>query len=112
MTFFLVQGCRAWARFQHLHMRADPMGKRCSARKNTPERWYVDNAVRWGGIPREYDPAFEVRPMLILLIILLVLMFGSFPTWPHSRNWGYYPSSGLGLILVIVLILMLLNRGF
>jgi hypothetical protein len=49
--------------------------------------------------------------MLILLIILLVLMFGSFPTWPHSRSWGYYPSGGLGLILVIVLIVMLLNHG-
>ena len=50
--------------------------------------------------------------MLILLIILLVLMFGSFPSWPYARNWGYYPSGGLGLILVIVLIYMLMNHGF
>jgi Protein of unknown function (DUF3309) len=49
--------------------------------------------------------------MLILLIILLVLMFGSFPTWPHSRGWGYYPSGGLGLILLIVLIVVLVNHG-
>jgi hypothetical protein len=49
--------------------------------------------------------------MLILLIILLVLMFGAFPAWPHSRSWGYYPSGGLGLILAIVLIYMLLNHG-
>jgi len=49
--------------------------------------------------------------MLILLVILLVLALGAFPTWPYSRNWGYYPSGGLGLILLIVLIYMVLNRG-
>jgi hypothetical protein len=54
----------------------------------------------------------EVRAMLILLIILLVLMFGSFPAWPYSRGWGYYPSGGLGLILLIVLILVLTNHRF
>ena len=50
--------------------------------------------------------------MLILLIILLVLTFGTLPSWPHSRDWGYYPSGGLGLVLVILLIYMLLNHGF
>jgi hypothetical protein len=50
--------------------------------------------------------------MLILLIILVVLMFGSFPAFPYSRGWGYYPTGGLGLILLIVLILMLTGRGF
>lgn len=50
--------------------------------------------------------------MLILLVILLVLMFGAFPSWPYSRGWGYYPSGGLGLVLVIVLVVMLLNHGF
>jgi len=49
--------------------------------------------------------------MLILLIILLVLAFGSFPTWPYSRGWGYYPSGGLGLVLLIVLIVALVNGG-
>jgi hypothetical protein len=52
------------------------------------------------------------EPMLILLIILLVLAFGAFPSWPYSRNWGYYPSGGLGLILLIVLVVALLNHGF
>ena len=47
--------------------------------------------------------------MLILLVILLVLMFGAFPTWPHSRNWGYYPSGTLGLILLIVMVMLLLH---
>ena len=47
---------------------------------------------------------------LILLIILILLLVGAFPSWPYSRNWGYYPSGGLGLILLIVLILLLLGR--
>jgi hypothetical protein len=46
----------------------------------------------------------------ILLIILIVLLVGSLPTWPYSGGWGYYPSGGLGLVLVIVLILLLLGR--
>jgi len=46
---------------------------------------------------------------LILLIILIILLLGAVPTWPHSRNWGYGPSGGLGLVLVIVLILVLLR---
>ena len=46
---------------------------------------------------------------LILLIILILLLVGAIPSWPHSRNWGYGPSGGLGLIVVIVLILYLLH---
>jgi hypothetical protein len=46
----------------------------------------------------------------ILLIILILLLVGALPTWPHSTSWGYYPSGGLGLVLVIVLILLLLGR--
>ena len=45
----------------------------------------------------------------ILLIVLILLILGAVPAWPHSRGWGYYPSGGLGLILVIVLILVLLR---
>lgn len=51
----------------------------------------------------------EVALELIIVIILLLLLFGSFPAYPYSRNWGYYPSGGLGTILVIVLILWLLH---
>jgi hypothetical protein len=47
----------------------------------------------------------------ILLIILILLLLGSVPAWPYSRGWGYYPSGGLGLIILIVLILMLMNRA-
>jgi hypothetical protein len=46
----------------------------------------------------------------VLLIVLILLLLGAVPAWPHSRSWGYYPSGGLGLVLVIVLILMLLHR--
>lgn len=46
----------------------------------------------------------------ILIVILVLLLLGAFPTWPYSRSWGYYPSGGLGLLLVIVLILLLLGR--
>lgn len=46
----------------------------------------------------------------VLLIILILLLIGAFPAWPHSAAWGYGPSGVLGLILVIILILMLLGR--
>ena len=46
----------------------------------------------------------------ILLIILILLLLGALPTWPHSRSWGYYPTGGLGLVLIIVLILVLRGR--
>ncbi len=46
----------------------------------------------------------------ILLIILILILIGALPTWPHSRGWGYYPSGGLGLILIIVIVLLLLGR--
>ena len=46
----------------------------------------------------------------ILLIILILLLVGAFPAWPYSTGWGYYPSGGLGLVLLIVLILVLLGR--
>jgi hypothetical protein len=45
----------------------------------------------------------------VLLVVLILFVIGTLPTWPHSRNWGYYPSGGLGLVLVIVLILFLLH---
>ena len=46
----------------------------------------------------------------ILLVILVVMLVGALPTWPHSRSWGYYPSGGLGLVVLILLILLLLGR--
>jgi len=46
----------------------------------------------------------------ILLIIIILLVLGALPTWPYSAGWGYYPSSGLGLVFVILIILILLGR--
>ena len=46
----------------------------------------------------------------ILIIFLILLLIGAFPTWNHSRSWGYYPSGGLGLVLLIVVILLVLGR--
>ena len=46
---------------------------------------------------------------LILLVILLVLLVGALPAWPHSRSWGYYPSGGLGLVLLVLLLMLFLG---
>lgn len=46
----------------------------------------------------------------ILLILLILLLLGAIPVWPHSRDWGYYPGGGLGVVLLIVIILLLTGR--
>jgi hypothetical protein len=46
----------------------------------------------------------------ILLIVLILFLVGALPTWPHSKNWGYYPSGGLSLVVLILVILLLLRR--
>jgi hypothetical protein len=46
----------------------------------------------------------------ILLVILVVLLLGALPAWPYSRGWGYYPSGGLGLVVVVLLVLLLAGR--
>ncbi len=46
----------------------------------------------------------------ILLVILILLLVGALPTWPHSSGWGYYPSGGLGLVLVVVVVLLVMGR--
>jgi Protein of unknown function (DUF3309) len=48
--------------------------------------------------------------LTILLVVLIVMMLGSAPAWPYSRGWGYYPSGGLGLIVLILLVLLLAGR--
>jgi hypothetical protein len=46
----------------------------------------------------------------ILMVVLILMLLGALPTWPYSRSWGYYPSGGLGLIVVVVLVLLLAGR--
>jgi hypothetical protein len=48
--------------------------------------------------------------LTLLLIILIIMAIGSVPAWPYSRGWGYYPSSGLGLVVVILLVLLFTGR--
>jgi Protein of unknown function (DUF3309) len=45
----------------------------------------------------------------ILLVVLILLLLGALPTWPYSRSWGYYPSSGLGLVVLILIVLILVR---
>lgn len=58
---------------------------------------------------RVYKAPYGGTTLIILIIILLILMFASFPAYPYSRGWGYYPSGGLGTILLIIIILWLLH---
>jgi hypothetical protein len=46
----------------------------------------------------------------ILIIILALAILGALPTWPHSKNWGYYPSGGLGLLVLVLVVLLLMGR--
>jgi hypothetical protein len=48
--------------------------------------------------------------LAILAVVLIVALIGSVPAWPHSRSWGYYPSGGVGLVLLVLLILFLMGR--
>jgi hypothetical protein len=65
-----------------------------------------------GSFTGELEP-FEENAMslgTILLIVLLLMLVGALPTWPHSRSWGYGPTGGLGLVLIIVLVLLLMGQ--
>ena len=46
----------------------------------------------------------------VLVVLLILMLVGALPTWPHSRSWGYYPSGGLGLVLTVLVILFLLGK--
>ena len=66
-----------------------------------------------GGRRFRLSPPLEINPMTvgtILFILLILLLLGALPTWPHSRNWGYYPSGGFSLLLLILVVLLLTNR--
>jgi hypothetical protein len=68
---------------------------------------------KFAGVAADWRYLLSVKEqtMFTILIILLVLMLvGAFPAWPYSRSWGYYPSGGLGLIVLILVILLLMGR--
>ena len=52
----------------------------------------------------------ERRMRLILLIVLIIVLLGALPTWPYSAGWGYYPSGGAGLLLIILIVLLVMGR--
>jgi hypothetical protein len=80
--------------------------QRCSAQN---ERGWRSNAQAATSSTQFLERS---HPMLdiVLLIVIVLLLVGAFPTWPHSRSWGYAPSGSLGLILIIVLIIVLLRH--
>jgi Protein of unknown function (DUF3309) len=62
-------------------------------------------------LPHQFRPPRRPAMLLtILVVVLLISLIGSVPAWPHSRDWGYYPSGGLGIILLIILVLFLMGR--
>jgi Protein of unknown function (DUF3309) len=69
---------------------------------------HINNYATWHVVCRRL--AREKRMVTILIVLLVLLLIGSAPAWPYSRGWGYYPSGGLGLVLLIVVILMLSGR--
>jgi Protein of unknown function (DUF3309) len=66
--------------------------------------------MRFGALRETGILRAKTKMLTILLVILLLMALGALPTWPYSRGWGYYPSSGLGIVVVILLVLLLLGR--
>ena len=60
----------------------------------------------YGIAPKEKSPMLRI----ILIVLVVLLLLGALPTWPYSAGWGYYPSGGLGLILIILVVLILADR--
>jgi len=91
---------------------------------HAPESWEISSSRRDGTFcprresklrPRERTRRITFQPRghdvrTILLVLLILLLLGALPTWPYSTGWGYYPSGGLGLVLLIVVILVLAKR--
>jgi hypothetical protein len=62
------------------------------------------------GVSQRGGSAEEATMRFLLLIIVIILLIGALPAWPYSAGWGYYPSGGLGLVVIILLILLLMGR--
>ena len=80
----------------------------CMKRYPMESNWKLKGALRKPQMARFWLGKKAMRT--ILIIVLVLLLVGALPTWPYSSGWGYYPSSGLGLVLGILLILMLLGH--
>jgi hypothetical protein len=73
--------------------------------ENPGRDWLPSNYIK----NAPYSKENSMSPSLILLIILIIVLIGAAPAWPHSRNWGYAPVGGLGAVLLILLVLILLR---
>jgi hypothetical protein len=62
------------------------------------------------GNQRQLQPKERKNMGTIMIVILILILVGALPTWPHSKSWGYYPSGGIGLVLLILIILVLMGR--
>ena len=86
----------------------------CLRLGDTPAEWLLEPGlgIEWSETSRVLNILSGEITMLstVLLVVLVLLLLGAFPTWPHSRRWGYAPSGTLGTILLIVLILVLMGR--
>jgi hypothetical protein len=89
-----------------------PSGFYCPRPTSLPTlpKWDIRQRGVAGGVSAANLESYIMSLGTILLVILVLMVLGALPTWPHSRNWGYAPSGGLGLILVILLVLFLLGR--
>jgi Protein of unknown function (DUF3309) len=67
-------------------------------------------AGRWNNGGSETTQTGEKGMITILIVVLILMLIGALPTWPHSRSWGYYPSSGLGLVALVLVVLLLMGR--
>jgi Protein of unknown function (DUF3309) len=86
---------------------------RCGRASNGEPAAIAPRATAQDAETKDYDdPTMEVTMSLITILIILLVLFliGAFPTWPHSRNWGYYPSGGVAIILVVIAVLLLAGR--
>jgi hypothetical protein len=79
----------------------------CGHRTPVPASKYGTGKTR-----RSREPSLNGKDFMftILLILLILMLLGALPTWPYSRSWGYYPSGGLGLVVVVLLVLVLAGR--
>jgi|BogFormECP03_OM2_1039629.scaffolds.fasta_scaffold06500_2 hypothetical protein len=80
------------------------------ARLRSSQRKEFHGAASEHGAGRAIAPQVRKHMRTILLIILVILILGALPTWPYSAGWGYYPSGGLGLLLLILLILAVMGK--
>jgi VIT1/CCC1 family predicted Fe2+/Mn2+ transporter len=85
----------------------DAFQNRCAIEHR--RRTHVDTRVRLGTFAFS-DKGHTDRMLTIVIVVLVLMLLGAIPTWPHSRSWGYAPSGGLMLVVVILIALMLTGR--